>query len=115
LGGPVYFRSNGGEHVLPDLVADLRGQIHIVLVGRIDSAKKKGSDVARLRNTFETVPDAPVSRFTLNLFGGKRGLIVNGRNLCRSMGRAQARFIGQNGKTFTSSPKPSTDCAFPSG
>ena len=38
--GPVYFRSNGGERELPDLVADLNGQIHVTLVGYIDSVKR---------------------------------------------------------------------------
>ena len=39
LTGPVYFCSNGGEREPPDLVADLNGQIHVTLVGWIDSVK----------------------------------------------------------------------------
>ncbi|HWO47145.1 MAG TPA: hypothetical protein VNM41_03710, partial [Solirubrobacterales bacterium] len=46
LEGPVYFRSNGGERELPDLVADLNGTFRIILVGFIDSSGK------RLRTTF---------------------------------------------------------------
>jgi hypothetical protein len=53
LEAPVYLRSS--EHKLPDLVAALNnGEINIALVGRIDSVNK-----GQIRNTFETVPDAP--------------------------------------------------------
>ena len=47
LTGPVYFRSNGGERELPDMVVDLNGQIHVTLVGFIDSKerlRKPGQD-----------------------------------------------------------------------
>ena len=30
----------------------------------------------------QAVPDAPVSYFRLQMFGGKKGLIVNSRNIC---------------------------------
>jgi uncharacterized repeat protein (TIGR01451 family) len=110
LEGPVYFRSNGGEHLLPDIVADLRGQIHVVLVGHIDSVENKHSGVVRIRNTFETVPDAPVSKFTLSLFGGKKGYLTNNRNLCNSANRALVKFDGQNGKIADSTPAIKTDC-----
>ncbi len=93
LKGPVYFRSNGGERELPDLVADLHGPIHVVLVGFIDSKQR------RLRTTFASVPDAPVSRFQIDLFGDERGLLENNRNLCRSSARAIEQFTGQNGKS----------------
>ena len=53
LSGPVVLRSS--SHELPDLVLDLRGQLNIELVGRIDSSDKGG-----LRATFDSVPDAPV-------------------------------------------------------
>jgi hypothetical protein len=98
LRGRVYFRSNGGARELPDLVADLRGPIHIVLVGFIDSVRRKGSEVSRLRTTFASIPDAPVRKFTMRLFGGKRGLLVNSRNLCASPHRIAIELMGQNGK-----------------
>ncbi len=62
LEGPVYFRSNGGERELPDLVADLNGQIHVDLVGFIDAVHKKGSEESRVRTRFLSVPDAPVDQ-----------------------------------------------------
>ena len=54
------------------------GQIDVDLVGRIDSVN------GGIRNTFESVPDAPVSKFVLTMQGGKKGLLENSRNLCKS-------------------------------
>ncbi|HSS03655.1 MAG TPA: hypothetical protein VLK89_00515, partial [Solirubrobacterales bacterium] len=88
--GPVYLRSS--NHKLPDLVAALHGLVDVNIVGRIDS--KNGG----IRSSFETVPDAPVSKFTLNMQGGKKGLVVNSKNLCAGRNRADALFTGQNGK-----------------
>jgi hypothetical protein len=102
LRGPVYFRSNGGERELPDIVADLHGPIHIVLVGFIDSIEKKGTEISRLRTRFANVPDAPVTKFKLNLFGGKRGLIENSSALCRGAHKAKIVFKGQNGRVSRS-------------
>jgi hypothetical protein len=102
LEGPVYLRSSSNP--LPDLVADLNGQIHIALVGRIDS-KNSG-----IRNTFESVPDAPVSKFTLALAGGKKGLLVNSRNLCQGTNKATAKFTGQNGKIVVLRPPLESTC-----
>jgi hypothetical protein len=111
LEGPVYFRSNGGERKLPDLVADLGGQIHIVLVGYIDSVNKKGSEASRVRSTFAAVPDAPVSKFVLELKGEDRGLLVNNTNLCKSPNNlASVRMDGQNGKTHDFHPTVSNSC-----
>jgi hypothetical protein len=98
LEGTVYFRANGGERPLPDVVFDLNGQVHLVLVGHVDSVVRKGSGSSRLRTTFDLVPDAPVSKVVLRLFGGERGLIVNSRNLCAAPRRATVVMDGQNGK-----------------
>jgi hypothetical protein len=72
--GPVYLRSS--DNVLPDLVADLHGQVDLELVSRTDSVH------GRIRNTFDVVPDVPVSKFVLSLRGGPKGLLVNSRNQC---------------------------------
>jgi hypothetical protein len=92
LEGKIYFRSNGGARELPDVVADLRGQFRVILVGFVDS--KNG----RVRTTFASVPDAPVERFVLELKGGKKGLLVNSENLCSRPQRAKVVFTAQNGK-----------------
>jgi uncharacterized repeat protein (TIGR01451 family) len=97
LEGPVYLRSS--NHPLPDLVADLSGQIHVELVGRIDS--KNGG----IRTTFEAVPDAPVSKFTLTMQGGRKGLLENSRNICATTNRATVLLDAQNGKVSDSRPE----------
>jgi hypothetical protein len=104
LEGPVYFRSNGGERLLPDIVADLRGQIHVVLVGAIDAKGK------RIRNTFATVPDAPVSKFTLTLYGGKRGYLENTTDLCKASPHALIAFSAHNGKVAEANQRVETSC-----
>lgn len=105
LKGPVYLRSS--SHPLPDLVADLNGRIEVVLVGRIDS-KNQG-----LRTTFATVPDAPVTKFTLKMKGGKRGLLVNSRNICKRPGRALVKMVAHNGKTLLTKPRLAFKCRRP--
>ena len=103
LKGPVYLRSS--SHELPDMVAALNGQVDVVLDGRIDSVK------GRLRTTFDTVPDVPVSKFVLTVKGGKkRGLLVNSTNLCARRYKVIARFTGQNGKHANQKPKLRTPC-----
>jgi hypothetical protein len=102
LAGPVYLRSS--SHELPDLVASLDGQIHVDLQGRIDAKN------ARIRNTFDFVPDAPVSKFVLKMQGGKKGLLVNNTELCKATPRAEVALDGQNGKVADSNPLAKTDC-----
>jgi hypothetical protein len=102
LEGPLYLRSS--SHPLPDLVAALHGQIDVDLVGRIDSHK------GGIRTTFESVPDAPVSKFVLTMQGGKKGLLENSRNLCSSVNRANVSFTAQNGKVSNSTPELTNSC-----
>lgn len=102
LQGPVYLRSS--NHLLPDLVASLDGQIHIDLVGRIDSVG------GGIRTTFARVPDAAVSKFALRMKGGERGLLVNNRNLCAGPNRATVSIDGQNGKSADRRPLVGNDC-----
>jgi hypothetical protein len=103
LEGPVFLRSS--NHNLPDLVAALHnGQVDIALVGRIDSVK------GRIRNTFEAVPDAPVTKFVLEMQGGKKGLLVNSTNICAKKHSAIAHFVGQNGKVSNTKPLLKAKC-----
>jgi hypothetical protein len=102
LAGPVYLRSSSNP--LPDLVADLNGQIRVALVGRIDSVR------GGIRTSFESVPDAPVSKFVLEMAGGRKGLLENSRNLCKSTNKANVLLDGQNGKTADSTPVVTNDC-----
>jgi hypothetical protein len=98
LAGPLYLVSS--NHTLPDLVADLQGQVDIQLHGVITSKK------SRIKTTFAPVPDVPVSKFTLIMKGGKHGLLVNSRNLCGHKNFSQLNFVAQNGKKLTKKRLP---------
>ena len=106
LKGPVYLRSSSNK--LPDLVVALKGPasqpIEVNLAGRIDSIK------GGIRNSFELVPDAPVSKFVLRMQGGKKGLLVNSTDICRKTNRATVKMEGQNGKLSNSSPPLAAQC-----
>ena len=65
---------------------------------------------ARLRNTFDLVPDAPVSKFRLELHGGKRGLVVNSTNICAKQRKAKLALTAQNGLLQNSEPVIKTSC-----
>ncbi len=102
LEGPVYLRSSSNP--LPDLVADLNGQIHVVLAGRVDSIN------GGTRNTFQAVPDAPVTKFTLSLPAGKKGLLQNSTDICQGSHKATADFTAHNGKTLRLKPELVAKC-----
>ncbi len=96
--GPVYLRSS--NHQLPDIVVALQNrEVGVYLDGHVDSVNR------HIRATFEALPDAPLSNFTLSLGGGAKGLFVNSTNLCKSTNRAVVRLTAQNGKTMVSSPQ----------
>ena len=101
--GPVYLRSS--NHELPDVVAALDGQVDVDLVGRVDTGKNDG-----IRNTFEAVPDAPVSKFVLEMKGGKKGLLINSENICSKPQRAVADFKAQNGRVSKLTPLIANSC-----
>jgi hypothetical protein len=122
LEGPLYLRSS--DNPLPDLVAALHGQVNVELASRTDSVR------GRIRNTFDIVPDVPVSKFILTLRGGRKGLLVNSRNQCprkhargkgkgagaskaRRRGKGQrvlVRFKGQNDKKKNLRPRLRVPC-----
>jgi hypothetical protein len=89
LSGSAYLRSSKQE--LPDLALDLEGQFDIEAIGHIDSVN------GRLRTTFDSIPDVPVSRIDLDLVGGAKGLLQNTESLCGKSRKASVRMIGQNG------------------
>jgi hypothetical protein len=102
LEGPVYLRSSSNP--LPDLVMSLHGQIDVVAVARIDSHN------GGIRTSFEAVPDAPLTKVVLEMQGGKKGLLVNSRNICKQTNRATARFNAHNGKTYDFRPLLKDSC-----
>jgi hypothetical protein len=102
LKGNVYLRSSNNP--LPDLVIALRGQIDVNLVGRVDSVNEG------IRTTFTGVPDAPVTKFTLRMRGGAKGLFVNSTDICKGSHRATVQMTGQNGKVHFSRPPLRPNC-----
>ncbi len=102
LEGPVWLRSS--SHKLPDLVFDLHGLVDIEVATRIDSAK------GGIRASLENLPDAPLSKVILRMQGGKKGLIVNSRNLCGATSKANVEYTGQNGKEAKANPVMKADC-----
>lgn len=114
LEGPVFLRSNGGERQLPDLVAALHsGKININLVGYIDSVSERnarGEIISRIRNRFEHVPDAPVTKFVLLMKGGKKGLLVNSTDICKGRHQADIAFSAHNGRQVGYQSQMKADC-----
>jgi len=102
LVGTVYLRAS--KEGLPDIAIDFKGQIDFELSARVDSVN------GRLRTTFETLPDAPVGTVTLDLQGGKKGLIQNSAGLCGAKKKAAVRMIGQNGVGGKSQTKLRIKC-----
>jgi hypothetical protein len=96
LEGPVYLRSSNNK--LPDLVVALKGQVDVDLAGRIDSVN------GGIRTTFGQVPDVPVSKFTLRMKGGKKSLLVNSADICRSKDRATVKMRAHNGRSLVAQP-----------
>ncbi len=91
LKGPVYLVSS--KHKLPDLLADLNGQINIQLDGVISSQH------GGLKTVFNNTPDVPLKSFILEMKGGKKSLLQNSTNLCKGPQLAILNMKGQNGKT----------------
>jgi hypothetical protein len=92
LRGPVRMRSS--DERLPNLVADLQGQVRVVLGSRVGTVSKG----LGIRTTVKDVPDVPVSKFELRMLGGKRGLLQNASDLCAAPQRLRFSFEGHNGK-----------------
>ncbi|MDO9407395.1 hypothetical protein [Patulibacter sp.] len=114
LNGPVYFvkgeRTTAAGKVvatLPTLHVQLRGQ------ASIDLDATTAVNHGRLVTTFASIPDQPLRSFTLNVDGGKHGIIALTRDLCTKgpKPRASARFAAHSGKKApTRAPVVSTVC-----
>ena len=102
LTGPVYFIKNvrvdpkSGRRIktLPTLATVLEGE-GVRLVVRATTAVVND----KLVTTFDNLPDAPVSKFVLNMAGGAHGILtVSGADICKSTQIADQRIDGHNGK-----------------
>jgi hypothetical protein len=113
LEGPIYFvkgvrfNSNGDPiRTLPTLYIPLRGQLSIDL-----RASSQVNSDGKLVTTFPNVPDAPISRFTLQIDGGKHGiLVVSNTDICKADQVADQQLDGQNGKPGDAKVLLATPC-----
>jgi hypothetical protein len=120
LVGNVYFVKNVRKdpntgnliRTLPMIVVALRGEIAINLKGESSTTK-----AGRLVNTFNNVPDAPITKFNLNIAGGKNGILAVTRtrkskiNVCAGRQIAETEMDGQNGRTHDFDTRIKTPCA----
>jgi hypothetical protein len=121
LAGPVYTVTGSGA--LPRLAIVLHGtslEPVTLVVRAIVEAPGNG-----ILNTFVGIPDAPITDFKLNIFGGPKGLLVNNTSLCGSKAKkgkkgkkkakksslvAQASFLAHNGDTNSQTVPLSAPC-----
>jgi hypothetical protein len=119
LAGNVYFVKNVRKdpttgnliRTLPMIVVALRGEISINLKGESDTTR-----AGKLVNTFNNVPDAPVSQFNLNINGGNTGILAVTRtrraliNICTGRHTAEADMDGHNGRRHDRDIRMKTPC-----
>ncbi len=120
LSGNVYFVKNVRKdpktgntiRTLPMIVVALRGEIAINLKGESSTTQ-----AGRLINTFNNVPDAPITKFNLNIKGGQNGILAVTRtrtakiNVCAGRQIAEADMNGQNGRRHDSNVRMKTPCS----
>jgi hypothetical protein len=108
LSGNVYFVKNvridpktgNAIRTLPMIIVALRGEIDINLRGESSTTNS-----GKLVNTFDNVPDAPLSQFNLNINGGNTGILAVTRtrkgkiNLCAGRHIAEADIDGHNSRS----------------
>jgi hypothetical protein len=102
LKGPAYAVSGFGK--LPRVAFILDGQVTII--PQAESSSVNG----HLKTVVPIVPDAPVGHFQLTLFGGKKGYLVNTRDLCAAAATTVVKYNGQNGKNRTQRVQTKTRC-----
>jgi hypothetical protein len=120
LVGNVYFVKNvrtdpktgNTIRTLPMIIVALRGEIAVNLRGESSTTK-----AGKLVNTFANVPDAPITKFNLNINGGKNGILAVTRtrkakiNLCSGRHTAEADIDGQNGRRHDTDIRMKTPCS----
>jgi hypothetical protein len=97
LRGQVFFVRSGIRR-LPDMMIALRGQVGINLGGKVSIPGGR-----RLATAFDTIPDAPITKFTLKLVDGRNGPVGAVSNLCVARNRkppANIEIQGQTGQTL---------------
>jgi hypothetical protein len=60
----------------------------------------------RIQTSFSPIPDVPVSKFQLTMEGGKKGLLINSKDLCAKRYFSRLEFQAQNGKALVKKKLP---------
>ncbi len=98
LTGQAYLVSHGSE-AYPNLDLILRGGgVTVILVGHTKITNSV------ITTSFESLPDVPLSSFSLYLPSGPNSVLGANGNLCRSKLRMDTTMIGQNGSTIFEEP-----------
>jgi hypothetical protein len=116
VSGKVYFvkgirtdpKSGRQIRTLPTLLMQLRGEINVNLRGT-----NSVPDNRHLTSTFPTVPDAPISSFSLKLNGGKKGILVitdGHSDICSTPQKPFLAAAGHNGKRLDTSTTMTVQC-----
>jgi hypothetical protein len=111
ISGPVYlvqgYKYIHGHRVrtFPAMLVELRGKVAIDVHAQTSVNKH-----SQLVTTFPTLPDLPVSSFTLRITGGKRGILVANNNLCKKAQQAGVVFVGHNGAKKTTTVTMGSPC-----
>jgi hypothetical protein len=117
LSGPVHlvqgirFEDGNRIRTLPTLLVKLRGEVSINLRSKTNV---DGRD--RLVSTFPSVPDARAAKFSIQINGGRKGILVvtenrRGRiNLCDRKQTALVETDGHNGKRADFPVRVKTPC-----
>jgi hypothetical protein len=99
LSGPAYLVSHGGE-AFPDLDLILRGDgVVVILVGHTHISK--GITTTK----FQSLPDVPISSFSLNLPIGSHSALTGNGNLCASTLTMPTTILAQSGAKITQKTK----------
>jgi hypothetical protein len=99
LAGPAYIVSHGGA-AFPDLDLVLNGDgVRVVLVGNTNITG------AVTTSSFVSLPDVPISSFSLNLPIGKSSALTGNGNLCASALVMPTTITAQSGATLTQNTK----------
>jgi hypothetical protein len=102
LRGSVYFVKNPAR-VIPDLMVALRGPVDLDVTSKVAIPGGKA-----LGTRFDTIPDAPFTKFTLKFVSGTNGPLGAAANLCTAHSHAATASIGmraQNGRLITLHPR----------
>ena len=116
INGKVYFvkgvrfdpKSGRQIRTLPTLLIELRGEININL-----RATNSVPDNKHLTSTFPTIPDAPISSFSMKLNGGKKGILVitdGNSNICSTPQKPFLAAVGHNGKRLDTATTMAIEC-----